>query len=149
MDHRLKILIRQAEPEDAAAIAELYRKLCPDQPTEVDQVQVGLMADDPNCHLLVAEIDGKVLGTVLLLIVPDSLFGSRPVGMIRNLIVEEGVRRMGVGRKLMTVALRIGRNSGVTTIALTSAPHRDEGHALFKSVGCKEVRGFVYYAGRG
>lgn len=146
MNHINEILIRQAESKDASDIEQLYKILCPDQSILVDPEHINSLLINPKSYLLVAELNKKIIGTVLLLITIDTLFGKRPVGTVRNLIVDPTIRRMGVGRKLMNEVIQVSREAGVTGISLNSALKRKEAHALFRSIGFIETLGFVYYS---
>ena len=100
----MTILLRDATSTDLSAILSLYRDLSPTDPV--------LAADDAKpdyarligseiAHLLVAEVDGHIVASCLLLIVPNLTRGGRPFAIIENVVTQEDHRRQGLGALLL------------------------------------------------
>src|SRR2546430_1373383 len=71
--------------------------------------------------LLVARLDGAVIGTLTLAMFPT------PTGLrawIEDVVVDENARRTGTGRALSEAAVRIAQKAGARTVDLTSRPSR-------------------------
>jgi ribosomal protein S18 acetylase RimI-like enzyme len=54
---------------------------------------------------------------------------------IEDVVVDERVRRQGIGRKLTEAAIAWAKEIGADTIDLTSRPEREEAHGLYTSLG--------------
>ena len=65
--------IRTASRADAAAIESLYRQLVDDENVNVTESQLQVLDDDARTRLLVCEIDGRALGTVLVSLCADPM----------------------------------------------------------------------------
>ena len=100
---------RTALPDDLPALLGLYRQLIPgDPPLAEDEARPRLDAllTSGMTQLLVAEVDGVVAGTCLLVIVPNLTRSGRPFALIENVVTRDDVRGRGVGRALLDEAQR-------------------------------------------
>ena len=91
---------------------------------------------------VVAELDGVVVGVC-------TLEWQRPFwtnalhAWIPDLVVTEPVRGRGIGRELLTVALRSARDAAAAEVRLESGAQREAAHGLYRSVGFA-VAGHTY-----
>jgi ribosomal protein S18 acetylase RimI-like enzyme len=104
------------------------------------------LATWPGNHLLVARVDGLILGTLTLVTFPI------PTGLrawIEDVVVDEAARGHGVGAALTREAVRIAHAAGARTVDLTSRPSRAAANRLYERLGF-EVRDSKVYrlAGR-
>ena len=82
--------------------------------------------------LLVAEIDGKIVGSLTLVLfrIPTGLRA-----WIEDVVVDETVRGQGVGEALNQAAINRAQSAGATTVDLTSRPSREAANRLYKKIG--------------
>ena len=102
-------IIRAATEDDIPRILELYEELVITT-SEAEQNRNPSLDDSrrvyaqiqamPGHELLVAEEEGKVIGSVVLLIVPNLSHRFSPWAVVENLIVTEKQRQQGIGRQL-------------------------------------------------
>ncbi|MFC4072559.1 GNAT family N-acetyltransferase [Actinoplanes subglobosus] len=86
----------------------------------------------PGNHILVARVDGRIMGTLTLVTFPI------PTGLrawIEDVVVDEAARGHGVGAALTTEAVRIARAAGARTVDLTSRPSRVAANRLYERLG--------------
>jgi predicted N-acetyltransferase YhbS len=136
--------IRLAEEKDVPRIVELYRELTITD-SEVEHSQNPSLDDyrrvfaeirsDPRQELLVAEQKGEVVGTIILLVVPNLSHNGTPWAFLENLIVTERHRGRGLGRMLLEHAVGLARKSGCHMVELCSDVRRKEAHGLYGSMG--------------
>jgi ribosomal protein S18 acetylase RimI-like enzyme len=114
-------LSRSAEPLDAEALRALVAR--------------------PGNHLLVARVDGQVVGTLtlVLLLIPT---GVR--AWIEDVVVDEAARGRGVGAALTGEAVRLARAEGARTVDLTSRPSRGAANRLYERLGFRLRDSKVY-----
>jgi ribosomal protein S18 acetylase RimI-like enzyme len=105
-------LSRSAAPLSAAALAELVAW--------------------PGNRLLVARIDGQILGALTLVMFPIPT-GRR--AWIEDVVVDEAARGQGVGAALTLEAVRLARSGGARTVDLTSRPDRVAANRLYERLG--------------
>jgi len=136
--------IRLAEERDVARIVELYRELTISDsavehsrnPTLADyQLIFAEIRSDTRQKLFVAEFQGEVVGTIVLLVVPNLSHNGTPWAFLENLIVTEKRRGQGLGRMLLERAVELARKSGCHMVELCSDVRRKEAHKLYGSMG--------------
>ena len=148
----MKIDIREAQKRDVQAVVGLMNELTITT-SSVESAGGSTLAGyeavfdqierDPNHHLLVAEIDGKIVGSGDLLIVPNLSHHGLPWAIVENVIVVEDMRRKGIARELMQYMIDFARRSGCYKIGLSSNKERLVAHLMYESLGFKQY-GFGY-----
>jgi L-amino acid N-acyltransferase YncA len=136
--------IRPAKESDLPRILELYHELSITTTgveqhlnTSSDDYQ-KVFADilsDPRRELLVAEHQGKVVGTVALFIISGLSHGAAPYTLVENLIVNHKYRRRGIAKKLMEYTIARAKQERCHRIELCSDKRRKEAHRLYSSLG--------------
>ena len=141
--------VRLAVEQDVPRVLELYEELTGERhdltrhETEPVFAEISSMSGH---ELLVAEEDGVVVGTMVLLIVPNFSHGALPWAIVENLVVDVGYRRRGIGRLLMEYALARAREAGCYKLQLLSSTKRWEAHRFYKKLGFKTTAyGFRMY----
>jgi len=133
MIDRASVTFRSAAPEDAERIAALFTE--EGYPAGASDVAARLERfRDPESAVLVADLDGEVLGFIALHLLPR-FEHDEPIGRILALVVDPSVRERGVGRLLMTEAERVAREAGAAFVEVTSGHHRAEARNLYESLG--------------
>jgi len=147
--------IRLATEEDIPRILDLYHELTISlsqvemsrRPSSDDYRRVfAEIRADPRHELLVVEYQGQVVGTVVLLIVPNLSHSATPWALVENLIVGQKQRRMGFGKLLLEYVIARAKEKGCHRIELCSDKRRREAHRLYRSVGFEpSAYGFRIY----
>lgn len=91
-----------------------------------------------NTRVFVAECDGEVIGYIhsadyQLLYVP-------PMKNILGIAVSSDYRNRGVGRALLAAVETWAKESGCTSVRLTSGAERESAHAFYKNCGYEFVK---------
>jgi GNAT superfamily N-acetyltransferase len=144
---RAAVTVRRARAPDASAVAALYAQLVANPALHVLPERLDELADDPAAALLVASIDGALVGTVFVAWCPDAMFGRRPFAVVENIVVDAAVRGRGVGAALLAEVERLCLARDCSKIMLLSASERVEAHRFFERGGYagNRKRGFVKY----
>jgi predicted N-acetyltransferase YhbS len=139
-----EITIRQAALADVPRIIELYRGLVITQsdvehsaapsPERYREV-LRQIQEMPGHELLVAERDGQVLGTLVMLIVPNLSHQGLPWALVENVVVDPACRSQGIGGEMMRHAIARAEQAGCYRIILTSHQDRTEAHRFYQSLG--------------
>jgi ribosomal protein S18 acetylase RimI-like enzyme len=114
-------LSRSSPPPTAAELAEII--------------------DSPASEVLVARVDGKIVGTLTLVIF------RIPTGMrawIEDVVVDEAARGHGVGEALNRFALDVAKQRGCKTVDLTSRPSREAANRMYQRIGFQARETNVY-----
>ncbi|MGZ4199439.1 MAG: N-acetyltransferase family protein [Thermoleophilia bacterium] len=114
--------VRDARPDEAAQVADLIRELA-----RTEDVESGVTAEQVQAYqrygdsgILVAELDGRLVGVLSYFIRPGLFHGGR-WGYIDELIVTASARGKGVGDALVAEAMERFvaahcREAGVSTV---------------------------------
>ena len=150
-----KVEIRPAIEEDIPCILELYnelvittsdaesnRKLNPDDYRRVFQQ----IETTPGHDLLVMLYEGNVVGSVVILVVPNLSHRACSWAIVENLIIDPRYRRQGLGKMLMKYTISKAKEAGCYKLVLTSDNRRDEAHQFYNSLGFEaSAKGFRLY----
>jgi GNAT superfamily N-acetyltransferase len=125
--------IRDARPEDSAAIADLLGQL--GYPTSAEAVatrleRLALVGD----KVVVAELDGSIVGLASLRVSPSIEYDT-PAGQLASLVVDEAHRGAGVGRTLVEAMEAEARARRCGAFFLTTAEHRAKAHTFYEHLG--------------
>lgn len=148
-----QIEVREADAGDLEALVGLYGELMDGdrpaaQPSDASASLPAMraIAADPARHLLVAAIDGELLGTVDLLIAANLTHHCEPWAIVENVVVARSARRMGIGRALMARAVDIASAAGCYKVQLMSGMNRGPAHDFYREIGMEPVaQGFKIY----
>lgn len=127
------VVVREATPDDAAAIARLLAEL--GYPWTPDIVAERLKALNAIGNTaLVAQRGDEVVG-VLTLSAMLVLHRPQPVGRISAFVVTERCRGQGIGRTLVDAAERHLSAKGCGLVEVTSNRRREDAHAFYERLG--------------
>ena len=148
----MMIEIRGVSPHELSEILDLYNYLhATDLPLpDSDQVQSvwDEILHDTKIHYLVADLDGLLVGSCILTIIPNLTRGARPYGVIENVVTHPDHRRLGIGTQLLARALQISWEKGCYKVLLMTGSTDKAVHQFYEKAGFnKGVKtGFVAVA---
>lgn len=139
--------VREAKPEDALRLFELYHQLVNNPGVKVEPEQIQAVYDDERSMLFVCDYQGDVVGSALVSLCSDVMFSKQPFAVVENVIVDVAARGLGVGSALFKEIDIFCVNTNCSKIMLLSASQRTDSHAFFEKQGFKGAlkRGFVKY----
>lgn len=142
----MTLMIREAKPDDADALARLYRQLDADAAVAVSTVERLLreIAAYPSYRAFVAEDDGTIAGTYLLLIMPTLGRRCRPAAVVEDVVVDSALRGRGIGGDMMRHAMEEARSADCYKLVLSSNVSRTDAHRFYESLGFTK-HGFSFY----
>lgn len=89
----------------------------------------------PNNELIVAEIDGEVIGTMQLTFIPNIAFQGGKRMLIESVRVDSKLRGQGIGKKFMEFAINRAKEKDCLFVQLTTAADRTDAHRFYKDLG--------------
>jgi GNAT superfamily N-acetyltransferase len=93
------------------------------------------VAADPGQHLVVAERDGTVVGTLQLSVIPGLSRRGATRSVIEGVRVARTERGTGLGTELVTWAVEESRRLGCTLVQLTSDASRTDARRFYERLG--------------
>lgn len=103
-------MLREASADDLNALLELYLHLHEDAVPAIDEHLKSTwnqIIGDPNHHIIVNEIDGKIVSSCVCVIIPNLTRGVRPYAFIENVVTHADYRCRGYARECLDYAKSI------------------------------------------
>jgi GNAT superfamily N-acetyltransferase len=142
----MKLAVRAATEADLPRLLELIDQIddsmYPTRRDGDDSARLSTfrqIAADPRQHLLVADDDGRIVGTVHLIVIPHLSRSCKPSGLLESMVVDEAYRRKGVGAALLREAQRLALDAGCYKLALSSNLARGGAHRFYSRLGWKRT----------
>jgi len=130
--------IRLAQAADVPRLMHLYAQLIPDvRPSHdaVEQALARISADSDRSVIVVAELDGEVVGTCQLIVYDNLIRSPQRKAVIDSVVVDEPVRNHRIGKMMISWSLEELKSRGCAIIYVSSASIRDVAPRLYKSSG--------------
>ena len=132
------VRIRPIRNEDAEAVADLAAQLGYQRtPDQVRAWIAGLPSRQGQAGF-VAVFAEEVAGWIDVSL--EHHLQSEPYGLIGGLVVRDGMRNLGIGRKLCEHAERWVSAQGVAKMRVTSRSTRDAAHRFYLRDGYQQVK---------
>ena len=131
----MTITVRQATADDLESIVSLLGELQVPPTAVADADAWSAMLRQTGRTILIAERDGRPVGTADLWIAPTLLHGAVPRAFVNYVAVRSSARRSGVGRALMQEAHRRATDAGCRDVLLMSGDHRPDAHRFYDALG--------------
>ena len=143
------ITIETAGWADLPGLLALYQFLNPDDP--LLSVDDGLqrhwqdILDNEALHYVVARVEGKLVSTCNLTVVPNLTRSARPYGLIENVVTHPDYRRRGMGIQVLQYALAIAWKQECYKVMLLTGSKQESTLRFYEQAGFKrgEKTGFV------
>ncbi|GAA2791658.1 GNAT family N-acetyltransferase [Streptomyces showdoensis] len=90
---------------------------------------------DPNQHLVVAEREGRVVGTLQLTVIPGLSRKGTTRSIIEGVRIHADERGSGLGTRLIEWAVEESRAEGCRLVQLTSDVTRTDAHRFYERLG--------------
>ncbi|MGD9629108.1 MAG: N-acetyltransferase family protein [Pyrinomonadaceae bacterium] len=90
---------------------------------------------DPNNELIIAELDGEVVGTLQLTYTPSISFQGGKRCTVESVRVDEKYRGQGIGREMMLWAIERAKEKGCVSMQLTTNNDRIDAHRFYENLG--------------
>jgi N-acetylglutamate synthase-like GNAT family acetyltransferase len=133
-----RILIREAECSDLAAVAELYRDLHEkDLPFSYSAFEAAMreIVADTRTHLFLLFADGCAVSTCTLSIIPNLSRGARPYGIIENVVTKKECRGKGYAGRILEHALAAAWSRNCYKVMLLTGRKEDYVLRLYLNAG--------------
>ena len=122
-------MVREAEQSDLDAILELYLFLHEDSIPEKDEhlrdtwLQI---IQDPNHHLIVNEVGGKIISSCVCVIIPNLTRNIRPYAFIENVVTREDYRGKGYAGECLEFARQIAEKENCYKMMLLTGSKKPD-----------------------
>ncbi len=131
-------MVREAEQSDLDAILELYLSLHEDSIPEKDEHLRDTWLQiirDPNHHLIVDEVDGKIVSSCVCVIIPNLTRNIRPYAFVENVVTCEDYRGKGYAGECLEFAREIAEKENCYKMMLLTGSKKRETLRFYEKCG--------------
>jgi len=127
----LPCIVRMLADDDLGSKREHYEDPLPESYVMAfEQIDV-----DPNQELIVAELNGEVVGTLQLMFLPSISYQGGTRAQVESVRVDVGQRGNGIGSEMMKWAINRAKERGAHILQLTSHRSREDAHRFYEKLG--------------
>jgi GNAT superfamily N-acetyltransferase len=90
---------------------------------------------DPHHELIVAEMNGKVMGTLHLIFIPSISYQGGLRAQVESVRVDGNYRGQGIGKEMVRWVIERAKGRGAHLVQLTTHESREEAHRFYESLG--------------
>ena len=132
------IMVREAVKEDLDELLNLYlflhEKNIPKKSEYLENTWKTII-EDINHHIVVKEINGKIVSSCVCVIVPNLTRNIRPYALIENVVTNEGYRGKGYATECLNYAKEIAIKNNCYKMMLLTGTKNENTLAFYKSAG--------------
>lgn len=131
-------MIREARKEDLEQMLELYLYLHEERIPEHDDHLFKTwdkIMDDKNYHVIVCEIDGKIVSSCCCIIIPNLTHNVRPFALVEYVVTHEDYRCKGYASECLTKAKEIAISENCYKIMLMTGSKKESTLNFYRKAG--------------
>lgn len=132
------LLVRRVAPEDAAAVVDLSGQLGYEISVEAVAERIRELASSVSQVAFVACGGTEVVGWIEATI--EHHLQSQPHVLITGLVVKDGMRSLGVGKRLCAEVEAWSRQQSIATVRVTSRMTRERAHRFYLREGFTQIK---------
>ena len=131
-------MIREAVKEDLKELLELYLYLHEDNiPEDSEHLRNtwNQIINDPNHHIILNVIDGKIISSCVCVIIPNLTRNVRPYAFVENVVTHEEYRGKGYAGECLDYAKRIALDNNCYKMMLLTGSKKPETWHFYEKAG--------------
>ena len=131
-------MVREVRKEDLDVLLNLYLFLHEDSIPEMnEQLEKtwNQIIEDPNHHLIVNEIDGKIVSSCVCVIIPNLTRNVRPYAFVENVVTHADYRGRGLARECLNYAKEISEKENCYKMMLLTSSKKSETLRFYENSG--------------
>lgn len=136
------MIIREIEREDFSELFELYthlhEKTIPQNTDDLEKLIDDIMSDE-NYHIILCEVDGKIVSSVSCIVIKNLTRGLRPYALVENVVTDEKYRGRGYASACLEYAYNISKNAGCYKIFLMTGSKNESTLNFYKRAGYNDT----------
>lgn len=145
----MDIEFRRIHSDELSSLFALYQHLNSDEPPLPAEDILNQVWDDfltdPKIFCMVGSINGQLVTSCTLIIIPNLTRGARPYGLIENVVTHSEYRKKGFGSGLLRYTLGLAWERQCYKVMLLTGRKQKETLRFYESVGFRQgiKTGFV------
>ena len=131
-------MLREAIQEDLFELLNLYLSLhekeIPGDSFHLQQVWSEMISDQRH-HVIVKEVEGRIVSSCICVIIPNLTRGVRPYALIENVVTREEDRGKGYASACLEYAKQIAKEGNCYKIMLLTGSKNASTQDFYKGAG--------------
>ena len=132
------IMVREAIKKDLNELLNLYlflhEKNIPENSEHLENTWKTII-EDINHHIIVNEINGKIVSSCVCVIIPNLTRNIRPYALIENAVTNDEYRGKGYATECLNYAKKIAIKNNCYKMMLLTGTKSENTLAFYKSAG--------------
>ena len=131
-------MVREAERNDLQQILELYLYLhetsIPEKSEHLQSVWDSIISDSSH-HLIVCEIEGRIVASCVCVIIPNLTRNVRPYAFVENVVTHKDYRGKGYATACLNYAKEIAEKNNCYKMMLLTGSKEEATLNFYKNAG--------------
>lgn len=143
-------MVREARKEDLKEVLELYLYLhedsVPEQSDYLSHTWEQIIQDE-NHHLILNEVDGKIVSSCVCVIIPNLTRNVRPYAFVENVVTHANYRGRGLATACLKYARQTAQSAGCYKMMLLTGSREEKTLDFYKNAGynCTDKTAFIQW----
>lgn len=134
----IRVELGELEGSELGQLMMLYSHLNEDDP-QLDGERAAAIwqqiESNPAIHYLVARLNGQLISTCHISIIPNFTRGGMPYALIENVVTLPQLRGQGIGEQLIRRAIELAREAGCYKVMLMSGRGDERVYRFYEKCG--------------
>ena len=130
--------IREADKNDVDGILQLYlylhEKSIPEDSEHLRNMW-GSIINDKNHHMIVCEVEGKIVASCVCVIIPNLTRNVRPYAFIENVVTHGDYREKGYATDCLNFARKIAEENNCYKMMLLTGSKEESTLNFYRNAG--------------
>ena len=131
-------MVREVYENELSQVLGLYlhlhEKTIPEMTKHLENTW-NMILQDKNHHLIVNEIDGKIVSSCVCVIIPNLTRGIRPYAFVENVVTHVDFRGRGYATECLNYAKGIAENANCYKMMLLTGSKKEETLNFYGNAG--------------
>lgn len=131
-------MIREITRNDFDGLMKLYTQLhdnpIPDKMSNLIELWNRII-EDKDHHIIVAEVDGKLVSSCVCVIIPNLTHNQQPYAFVENVITDEEYRKKGFATECLNYAKEIAQKENCYKLMLLTGSKKESTLHFYEQAG--------------
>ncbi|MGN0484501.1 MAG: GNAT family N-acetyltransferase [Lachnospiraceae bacterium] len=131
-------MVREAKRSDLKEILQLYLFLhetsVPEDSDDLRKTWDAILNDE-NHHLIICEVDGKIVASCVCVIIPNLTRNVRPYAFIENVVTHKDYRKKGYATACLNFARQISEENHCYKMMLLTGSKEESTLQFYRNAG--------------
>lgn len=131
-------MIREVRDTDFEGLMELYMQLhdnpMPEKSPEIMDLWKRILEDE-NHHIIVAEVDGRIVSSCVCVIIPNLTHHQQPYAFVENVVTAEDCRNRGLATACLDYAKELAQRENCYKMMLLTGSKKESTLNFYRKAG--------------